>query len=272
MPEVIAHGRLLTTNEDGYLANDAGTDRIVSPWDEAVEAGVEIYQHAYGEELQGLYVRGSVARGLALQGFSDIDMFGVHAGAGDDIPEFDRQWHDELCASFKGRFPFVGGWGLEVWCLARADVLGEQASLGDQFLIFHSAHLWGENLQPRMPQFKPDLRLARGFLGQPRRTLKRVKAAINERDTPENVARWCRWYMRQVVREGSLLAMASAKAYTPDLYLCYTAFGHRYPDQARQMYLALTWAINPIADRDDFDAFLGSFCLWLVQELEDKLA
>lgn len=66
--------------------------------------------------------------------------------------------------------------------------------------------------------------------------------------------------------------MASAKAYTPDLYLCYETFGDRYPDQARQMYRALAWAINPIADRDDLDAFLDSFCLWLVQELEDKLA
>ncbi len=28
------------------------------PWDEAVEAGMEIYQHAYGDKLQGLYVRG----------------------------------------------------------------------------------------------------------------------------------------------------------------------------------------------------------------------
>lgn len=165
MLEVIAHGRLLTTDKDGYLTNDAGTDRIVSPWDEAVEAGMEIYQRAYGEELQGLYVRGSVVRGLAIEGFSDIDMFVVHAGAGGDIPEFDRQWHDELCASFKGRFPFVGGWELEVWCLARADVLGDHAVLGDQFLIFHSAHLWGENLQPHL-KARPGRHFRAGHAGK----------------------------------------------------------------------------------------------------------
>lgn len=111
MPEVIAHGRLLATDKDGHLTNDAGTDRIVAPWDEAVAAGVAIYQQAYGDKLRGLYVRGSVARGLAIEGFSDVDMFGVYAGVEDDIPEFDREWHDELCTSFKGRFPFVGGWG-----------------------------------------------------------------------------------------------------------------------------------------------------------------
>lgn len=77
--------------------------------------------------------------------------------------------------------------------------------------------------------------------------------------------------MRQVVRDGALLAIAEAKAYTPDLYLCYQAFADRYPEQARHMYQALAWAINPISDRDDFDAFLDSFCLCLVQELEDKL-
>ncbi len=214
-----------------------------------------------------------MARGLAIEDFSDIDMFGVYAGtAGNDVPEFEREWHDELCASFKGRFPFVGDWGLEAWCLARSDVLGEQGSLGDQFLIFHSAQVWGENLQPQMPRFKPNARLARGFLGQPRRTLKRVKAAISERNTPDNVERWCRWYMRQVMRDGALLAIAEAKTYTPDLYLCYQAFADRYPEQARHMYQALAWAINPITDKGGFGAFLDSFCTWLVNELERELA
>jgi hypothetical protein len=45
-------------------------------WSEAISAAVAVYEHVFTQRLISVYVRGSVPRGLALDGVSDLDMLG----------------------------------------------------------------------------------------------------------------------------------------------------------------------------------------------------
>lgn len=71
-------GAYLVADEDGYLPSPAGT-AIAAPWSAAVESLVAAYLAEWGQDLHSIYVRGSVARGLALVGVSDLDSFAFQA-------------------------------------------------------------------------------------------------------------------------------------------------------------------------------------------------
>jgi hypothetical protein len=53
-------------------------------WSEAISAAVAVYEHVFSERLISVYVRGSVPRGLAVDGVSDLDMLGEALNVLDD--------------------------------------------------------------------------------------------------------------------------------------------------------------------------------------------
>ncbi len=80
MIEIQKHGAVLHTDPDGYLIPDVSLDNIVPPWDEAVDFIKNAYIGHLGESLHSVYIRGSVARGLAVEGISDLDSFALARG------------------------------------------------------------------------------------------------------------------------------------------------------------------------------------------------
>src|SRR3954469_3305482 len=106
MHEIEKGGIILETDAEGHLIPDASLERIVSPWREAVDAARAIEVSRLGPHMHSLYLRGSVARGTALAGRSDIDMFAVLF---DDrsSPAPPVRWPQEQTEAFLQRFPFV---------------------------------------------------------------------------------------------------------------------------------------------------------------------
>ena len=80
MIKIQKHGAVLSTDKDGYLIPDASLDKIVPPWNEAVNFIKEAYIKHLGERLHSVYIRGSIARGLAVEGISGLDSFALLRG------------------------------------------------------------------------------------------------------------------------------------------------------------------------------------------------
>src|SRR6185437_6876302 len=109
MQQIQKNGVFLKTDGEGYLISDTGAAKIVSPWREAVEFAREIEVRRLGPRLHSLYLRGSAARGTALPGRSDLDLFAVLLD--DQLNRLGppAPWSPQDSDKFHRRFPFATG-------------------------------------------------------------------------------------------------------------------------------------------------------------------
>ena len=70
-------GIILRTDKNGFLVSQSASGYIKDLWKQAVNDITEAYKDILGAQLHSIYIRGSLSRGTALEGASDIDAFGV---------------------------------------------------------------------------------------------------------------------------------------------------------------------------------------------------
>src|SRR5688572_33403162 len=68
-------GSYFQTDENGFLINPASAGKVQEKWKPLINDIAEAYKTKYGEKLKNVYIRGSVAKGEAVEGVSDIDTF-----------------------------------------------------------------------------------------------------------------------------------------------------------------------------------------------------
>lgn len=258
-------GSPMRTDSRGYLVNECRPELIAPPWDDLVqEAREEVLIHL-GDSVHSVYLRGSVARGTAVMGISDIDFVVVLV----DDAASSLAWVKPFQAAARRNHPFHTGVGFEF--LRRTRLLDDERLATARFLMAtQSVCLFGEDLIPTLPRYKPgpDAVVHAPALA---RKLARFRAGVavldgDEEPDREKLQEGCRWIMKALVRTGFELVMAEEGTYTRDLVPCYRAFARHYPEKAAEMRRAVFLAINPIHDRGELLSFLDAFGSWLADE------
>ncbi len=113
-------GNYLEVNEQGYLQSRADAANITGDWRKAVELLINVYLKAWGQDVHSIYVRGSLAKGVAIKSVSDIDSFAVLRPDKVQTVSYDEfgVWAREAESEIQRVFPFVAGVevGLEWLC------------------------------------------------------------------------------------------------------------------------------------------------------------
>ena len=266
--ELLNIGRLWPIDADGWIVNDAGPDQIAAPYRVAVAAAVCAYREQLGAALHSVYVRGTVPRGQAVPGVSDLDCFAVALG---DPAELGDGWLKPVSAQLAAAHPIVSDVQLEIWPYAELLVTDRFSELC--FLLkTQSACVWGQDLAPRLPRFKPDAIVANNDISQIQPDIAEAIAALQADASAHNVLYWCRRIMKNMLRTGFSLVMLDERQFTRDLKLCYDYFAKRYPAQAIEMRRVLELAIQPSADCNCVLAVLNTFGSWLIVEADAWLA
>lgn len=260
MNEILKEGSLLQTDEEGYFLSDSSIDKIAWPWTEALAFARQVEVDRLGKRLHSLYLRGSVARGTALEGISDLDLFAVLHDPVDTEDSPVPPWPSEKLAEFRARFPFVTS--LETSDIPLAAVHGPFHYY--RFIMRTSAVcIWGQDLLPEIPRYKADAPIAEEwFRVFPHLVDNFVTALLNstgEKDKKD----LCRDMMKTFLRTGMLLVMKRQKGYARDLYPSYQCFSRYYPDQADTMEHCLEYAVNPIADTQTLLSLVTDFAQWM---------
>ena len=73
--EIKPIGSYFEVDKDGYIVNPAAIDKIQQKWKPVIDAVSTSYQKIFGDKLKNVYIRGSVAKGQAVDNVSDIDTF-----------------------------------------------------------------------------------------------------------------------------------------------------------------------------------------------------
>lgn len=250
-------GSYFQTDEDGFLVNPASMQKVQEKWKPLIRDTVELYQLTYDEKLKNVYLRGSVAKGEAVDGVSDIDTFAYVDMSKSELKDVhvDRDRLKDL----EAKYHFVEG--IEVSVLPVAEI-------PDNYIILNqSLCVYGEPVE--VPRMKPGKAMA---IHAPKfHTRMQWFREVLERDESEDARkRWCVWFMKGLLRVGFELTMERSQKYTRDLYLCYDTFAEYYPEKEPEMREVLDLALNPTADNAKMRRVMEGLGMWLMAEIPNQ--
>lgn len=240
---ILPIGRAQAVDAAGCIVNPCAPELIPPSWQAAVRELLEICRQALGPALHSLYLRGSVPRGLAIDGVSDLDAIGLVQG-----PQASAEdWIRPMDARVRAMHPGCRGVELRLWPLQGLDRLPPQHPA--RFLLKTQALcLWGPDVAAAWAPVP--LEDARIVLNALPRALARMRVALHTAQRPDHelMRERCRWLAKKIVRAGFELVAVEEQAYTRDLHPCWLALARHHPRQAGPMRDVLELALEPTAD------------------------
>jgi hypothetical protein len=263
MVEIQPLGGFLAVDDAGFIVNETSLEYIVAPWSYAVSAVIEAYRKHCGPYLHSVYVRGSVARGSAIIGISDVDTFAVVAR---DPRDIDLEWREAFLAGAAQRFPFATTIELNVYPIDRVLNSGRFARL--RFALkTQSVCVYGGDLSVGLPNVRAN-RDAVFYAHTLTRDIERTRRELAEGGDTRAAGTWG---LKCLIRAGFELVLEAEGRYARDLYPCYAAFCRHYPSEGVAMRRALDLVLNPTDDPHEYLVILEQLGAWLVQEAKGKL-
>ncbi len=250
--EIQPMGSYFELDANGYVINPASLEKVQAKWKPVICEVVEAYKNQYGAKLKNIYIRGSVAKGQAVDNVSDIDTLAYV-----DLPEeeVEDSWTNGVEDTLRVKFPFVEGFELGATPFAEVK---------DAFtLLNQSICVYGEPVA--IPKMKPGKEMMR-HLPYLEERMSRFDRRIQKAITDEKIQAACTWVMKDLLRAAFELTMERSNRYTRDLYLCYEGFSEYYPEKKAEAKRMLRYALNPVSNKDEVIAIKESFSNWLLTE------
>lgn len=247
----------------GYIAREGSLARVPHDFRPVVAAARDGILDLFGARLHSAYLYGSIPRGTARVGRSDLDLLVVLY---DEPAEADRSGGRALLEALDTRFPQTDGGGVllsdRTWVLSDL----ERYDLGF-FVACLCTPLLGEDLAEYLPRYRPDSLLARETNGDLALVLPRWRARIAETAHTEEALRpLVRLMSRRLVRTAFTLVMPRWNGWTSDLHEMAEAFAGFYPDRAGQVRGAAVLGYEPTGDAAVLTSYVDDLGPWLADE------
>lgn len=255
--EIQPLGSYFEIDSEGYVVNPTSLEKIQEEWKPVVAEAVAAFKARFGEKLKNVYIRGSVAKGQAIQNISDLDSFSYI-----DLPlkDIDLTWEKEAGNEIKNKYPFVEG----VELMSRPLGIGPM----NRILLNQSVCVYGEPIE--VPKLRPGKEMMMHIFNLEKRTVL-LDEKLKKADSEEKIKSACVWFAKDILRTGFELTMDRSGKYTRDLYLCYKTFVEYYPEQEPQMREILNYALNPTSDKEKIERLRNEFSPWLIDEAKKFL-
>ncbi|UYQ64354.1 nucleotidyltransferase domain-containing protein [Streptomyces peucetius] len=260
-------------NPDGTIAREGSLDRVTTAFAPVVAAARTEITGRFGDgrlgggrpgggRLHSAYLYGSIPRGTAVPGTSDLDlMLVLH----EEPAARDRADADAAEAALDGSFDAIDGAGILLVDTRAALSELERYDLGF-FISCLCTPLLGDDLAARLPAQRPTSLLARETNGDLELTLPRWREALRNAGTDAGRRTLCRRIARRVVRSGFTLVMPRWGGWTSDLHESAELFAGHYPQRADQMRIAAAVARAPTSDPAVIRVLVEDLGPWLAAE------
>jgi uncharacterized protein len=231
------------------IEREGSLSRVQPAFAPVVEAARQRIAQAFGGggdggRLHSAYLYGSVPRGTARPGVSDLDLL---LALRTEPTAGDRAEAEALEAGLDADFEQIDGVGA---LLLSAETLLSELERYDLgwFVACLCTPLLGEDLGGRLPPYGTTSLLARETNGDLGLWLPRWRERAAAATTDAERRALCRVVARKVVRTGFTLVMPRYGAWTSELAESADAFGGCYPERAEQMRAVARVARTPSAD------------------------
>lgn len=250
-------------NPDGTIAREGSLDRVTAGFAPVVAAARTEIAGRFGDgRLHSAYLYGSIPRGTAVPGTSDLDLLLV---LHEEPAARDRADADAAEAVLDGSFGSIDGAGILLVSTRAALSELERYDLGF-FISCLCTPLLGEDLAARRPAQRPTSLLARETNGDLALALPRWREGLRNAGTAAARRALCRRVARRVVRTGFTLVMPLWGGWTSDLRESAELFAGHCPERADQMRLAAEVARAPSSDPAVIRILVEDLGPWLAAE------
>lgn len=260
MPEPPApHG----LDAQGFIAREGSLARVAPAFRPVVAAARDRLAALFGARLHSAYLYGSIPRGTARVGRSDLDLL---VALGEEPRDADREAVRALGAWLDEEFAQIDGVGTLLYGRARLLSEPETHDLG-WFLACLCTPLLGDDLAAHLPRYRPDSLLARETNGDLGRLLPRWRRRIAAAEDTDDARRpLVRFQSRHLVRTGFTLVMPRWQGWTSDLREMAAVCGAYYPERAGQLRTAAEYGREPVGDPAVLASYVDDLGPWLAAE------
>ncbi|MFF5724455.1 nucleotidyltransferase [[Kitasatospora] papulosa] len=250
-------------DRDGTIAREGALERVPAPFVSVVDAARAHVAAAFDStRLHSAYLYGSVPRGTATPGVSDLDLqLALH----EEPTAGDRADATAIEGALDRAFPQIDGAGILLTSAQR--LLSEtERHDGGFFIACLCTPLLGPDLAAQLPRFRPTTLLARETNGDLARMLPRWRAQAAAATTDADRRVLGRSVGRRTVRTGFTLIMPRWGGWTSDLDRSTELFGGYYPERAEQMRVASAAGRAPSPDPAVLEMLIDDLGPWLAAE------
>ncbi|MCX4558982.1 nucleotidyltransferase domain-containing protein [Streptomyces phaeochromogenes] len=247
----------------GYIEREGSLGLIPRAFRPVVATARDRVLDVFGARLHSAYLYGSIPRGTARVGRSDLDLL---LALREEPTEADRSDARSLDEALDKEFPQIDGAGTLL--VGREQVLSdlERHDLG-WFVACLCTPLLGEDLAEDLPRYRPDTLLARETNGDLALFLPRWRERIAEAGASEEALRpLVRFMSRHLVRTAFTLVMPRWNGWTSDLTEMAEVFGTYYPERAAQLREAAVLGYEPRGDAAVLRSYVDDLGPWLAEE------
>jgi len=256
------NGQRRGLDAQGYIEREGSLAKIPHAFRPVVALARDRVVDVFGPRLNGAYLYGSIPRGTARVGRSDLDLL---LALREEPTDADRADAAALGEELDKEFPQIDGVGTLLFSLARLLSDLERYDLG-WFVACLCTPLLGEDLAEYLPRYRPDSRLARETNGDLALLLPRWRERITDADDTEEARRpLVRFMSRHLVRTGFTLVMPRWNGWTSDLREMAEAFAAYYPERAEQLRAAAVLGYEPTGDRAVLRSYVDDLGPWLAE-------
>jgi len=247
---------------DGTIAREGSPARVAPAFAPVVEAARARIAAGFGDALHSAYLYGSVPRGTAVPGTSDLDLQLVFREA---VTEEQRAAARRMEGDLDAAFDQVDGVGILSGSVHDALSERERHDFGF-FLACLCTPLLGEDLADRLPRYRPTSLLARETNGDLHLVLPRWRERAARAETADERAALGRSVGRRLVRAGFTLVMPLWGGWTSDLGESAEIFGRYHPERLAPMRVAAAEGRAPSGDPGTLSALIDGLGPWLAAE------
>ncbi|KJZ51320.1 nucleotidyltransferase domain-containing protein [Pseudomonas marginalis] len=212
--------------------------------------------------VDGIYLYGSVARGDAVPGVSDLDLTLVlrESPTSTQLARL-----DVVRCDLERRHPHVTKVDFDIGSRAQA-LAAENRNRWGYWLKHHCRCVWGNDLALHFERFRPSLDIALAVNGDYAAVLTAYVTRIARADTEQERLRLQREASRKLIRATQVLSGEDGSTWPQTLQEHVALFLRGYPTQVAQVAFFLFEARNPSADSEKFLDRLQAFLGWMVSQ------
>lgn len=255
MIEIKETGSYFKVDAEGYLVNPASKDKIQDKWRPLVDDLVELYKSHFGEKLVSVYLRGSVSKGEAVEGVSDVDSWCYINTLRDQVDMEGFYKKRELLLE---KYPFCNG--------IESEIDPDSCIPEDQFWIAQAVLLYGQDVQNQKFKIGKEIMF---HSKDPERITKRLVGMLARGDDEYIRKSSCTWLCKQILRAVMELCFERSQRYSRDLYRCWETFSEYYPDKSDELRHVLHLALNPTSDKQEILELEQKWTKWIIEEKEN---
>ena len=256
-------GEYLGVDKDGFIVKKASVDKFQEKWKSVIEEVKNAYIEYFGDKLHSVYVRGSVAKGEAIDKVSDLDTIAII-----DLPkdQIDTKWAEEFNKKIIAKYSFVKK--VEIIAITPEHAISKTRGV-HIILKTQAVCIYGKDISDNIPKLKPNKEHAlhcKNLQNELQNAIDFFEHRLSN-NLEENKQK-CVWIMKRILRTGFELVMEREQKYTRDLYPCYKSFIKYYPDKKDNMHKTLEFAINPTDNSKIVIQLLQDWLFWMPKEIE----